>query len=40
VQEINLSSKELKSFPIDILNQTGVEKSDLSTNAILAMLKN
>lgn len=32
MQEINLSSKELKSFPLDILNQTDVEKLDLSTN--------
>jgi Leucine-rich repeat (LRR) protein len=32
VQEINLSSKDLKIFPLDILNQTDVEKLDLSTN--------
>ncbi len=32
MQELNLSSKELKSFPLDILGQTDVEKLDLSTN--------
>lgn len=32
VQEIDLSSKDLKTFPLDILNQTDIEKLDLSTN--------
>lgn len=32
MQEIDLSSKDLKTFPLDILNQTDVEKLNLSTN--------